>query len=122
MKSLYLLLLLTQNGAGDINAAFVNSDSMAACERSRLMVEAIFKSRSIPVLYQQCLLSDLRFSPFEHADTTRVERNHYMIVPPADGNDLRIEPMGDQQGCLALSRQVKPATAYCASSVQSLRE
>ncbi|MEJ2454409.1 MAG: hypothetical protein P8103_09665 [Candidatus Thiodiazotropha sp.] len=122
MTSLYLLLLLTQNGAGDVNAAFVNSDSLASCEGSRLMVEAIFKSRSIPVLYQQCLLSDLRFSPFQHADSTRVERHHYLIVPPADGIDLRIEPMGDQQGCLAVRRQVKPATVYCASSVQFLLE
>ncbi len=122
MKSLYLLLLLTQNGAGDINAAFVNSDSLESCEQSRLLVEAIFKSRSIPVLYQQCLPSELRFSPFQHADSTRVERHHYLIVPPGEGSDLRIEPMEGQQGCLAQRRQVEPMTAYCASSVQGLLE
>ena len=120
MKTLYLLLLLTQNGAGDINAAFVNSGSPEGCEQSRLMVEAIFESRSIPVLYQRCLVSGLRFSSFEHADSTRALRHHYLIVPPTDNAELRIEPMVDHSSCLAALDEVSGRHAYCASSVQRL--
>jgi hypothetical protein len=118
MKSLYLLLLLTQNGAGDINAAFVSGKSPEACEQSRQMVEAIFRSRAIPVLYQQCLPSNLRFSPFSHADSTRIERYSYLIIPPTNNNTLIIKNMRDIKSCLALSGQSKTTMSYCASSIQ----
>lgn len=120
MKSLYLLLLLTQNGAGDINAAFVSSNSPEACEQSRLMVETIFRSRAIPVLYQQCLRSNLRFSPFAHADSTQVTRYNYLIVPPANNKALKIISIPDHKGCLEQRGKSESFTSYCASSIQKI--
>ena len=119
MSTLYLLLLLSQNGAGDINASFVNSNGPEACRQSMLLGESIFTSRRIPLLYRGCMPSSQRFTPFAHSDTTQVERYHYLIR--VEGERFGIEPMR-RDACMAQARQAEGAGYYCASSIQRLLE
>ena len=118
MKTLYLLLLLTQNGAGDINAAFVSADSMDACEQSRQKVAAIFQSSRIPILYQKCQQSDQRFSPFWHANSSASERQFYLIELLQEGEGFKITPVEDYTACRKKPRLTPSEQTYCASSVQ----
>ena len=42
MKTLFLLVLLTRNDAGDINASFVNTNTLAQCRQKEALVEGVF--------------------------------------------------------------------------------
>ena len=120
MGTLYLLLLLSQNGAGDINASFVNSESLARCEQSMLLVQRIFTSRDIPLLYRGCMLSPLRFTPFSHSDTSAVTRHHYLIS--TDGDRFSVEPAANRAECMEKRVQRQGEGVYCATSTQQLRK
>ena len=116
MKMLYLLVVLTQNGAGDINAAFVNTDSFEQCEQKTRLLENMFIASNIPVLKKYCQPSNLRFSEFEHAASSAMIRYFYLVE--FDQNKLTIDAMKNWQSCM---RQVKDNTSesrYCVSSVQ----
>jgi len=119
MEMLYLLLVLTRNGAGDVSAAFVNSESLESCRVSQAMVEGIFVSQGIPLVYSECRPSPLRFTPFEHVDTTRARRYHYLIEPQASTPQIR--PVPDWPSCRKAERQGPgERRIYCASSTQQL--
>jgi len=119
MEMLYLLLVLTRNGAGDVSAAFVNSESLEACRVSQAMVEGIFVSQGIPLISSECRLSPLRFTPFEHVDTTRARRYHYLIDPQASTPQIR--PVPDWKRCReGESQRPGERRIYCASSTQRL--
>ena len=118
MKTLYLLLLLTQNGAGDINAAFVSAEGMDACEQSRQKVAAIFESSRIPILYQQCQPSEQSFSPFWHANSSATERQFYLIELLKEGEGFKITPVKDYGACREKQSLIPSGQTFCASSVQ----
>jgi len=116
---LYLLLVLTRNGAGDISAAFVNSDSLEACRASQTMVEAIFTSQQIPLLYSDCRPSAQRFTPFEHVNTSRVRRYHYLVE--LGSSTPKIQPMADWPSCRRAEQNgAQGNPVYCVSSTQRL--
>ena len=79
MKTLFLLITLTQNGAGDINASFVNTQTLQQCQQKLLMLEGVFNGSDIPVIESRCIKSDLQFSEFGHASTASKIRNYYLI-------------------------------------------
>ena len=120
MHTLYLLLLLSQNGAGDINASFVNSDSLEQCRQSMALVEGIFSARKIPMLYRGCMPSPLRFTPFAHSDTSNVTRYHYLIT--VDGAQFNVEPLQSRTDCMERRRRSDSERVYCASSIQRIIE
>ncbi len=116
MKALFLLVLLSQNGAGDINAAFVNTQSMAQCEQKAAMVRGIFASARIPILGYRCQKSELRFTPFGHVSSSRAPRHFYLIRFGSD--KVEIQAATGWRDCMAAAAE-KPHH-YCASSVQRL--
>lgn len=119
MKILFLLMVLTQNGAGDINASFVNTDSLEQCRQKALMVENIFSAANIPILESRCLQSDLSFSEFDHASSSRMIKNFYLIHLGRD--TLQIKTMPDWRSCKDLEKTAAGhGKIYCSSSVQSL--
>ena len=79
MKTLFLLITLTQNGAGDINASFVNTETLQQCQQKAMMVEGVFKGSNIPVIESRCIESDLQFSEFGHASNASEIRNYFLI-------------------------------------------
>ena len=120
MKTLFLLITLTQNGAGDINASFVNTETLEQCQQKILLVEGVFLASNIPVLESRCIKSDLQFSEFGHASTSSKIRNFYLIN--FDEEIVRISVMPDWYTCMDQQKtREKQGRVYCSSSVQSIQ-
>lgn len=118
METLFLMLLLTQNGAGDINAAFVSAETMDACELSRQRVAAVFESSRIPILYQKCQQSELRFTPFWHANSSATQRQFYLVELLQEGESFQITQVKDYWACREKRGVNQSGQTLCASSVQ----
>ena len=119
MKTFFLLIILTQNGAGDINASFVNTETLLQCQQKALMVESVFKASSIPVIESRCIRSDLKFSEFSHASSSGMIRNFYLVH--VDDDSIDIKQMPDWQSCKAQEKQgIEKGRLFCSSSVQSM--
>ncbi|MCB1754024.1 MAG: hypothetical protein KDJ38_00790 [Gammaproteobacteria bacterium] len=116
VAELFLLLVLTRNGAGDINAAFVHAPTLEACEMHQTLTQSIFVAAGVDVIESRCGKSRLRFSEFNHAASSSMIRNFYTI--DLQGAGLAIEAAGDWPRCQEKSLQ--KAGLICASSVQSL--
>lgn len=119
--TLYLLLVLSQNGAGDIHASFVNSATLSDCRSSQAMVQGIITSQGIPIVYGECMRSTLKFTPFNHATSSRAEHYFYVINVNKAGS-IRIQQMKQWKQCMAVQRRQQEAgrSSYCASSTQRL--
>jgi len=119
VKILFLLIVLTQNGAGDINASFVNTDTLEQCRQKALLVEGVFKGADIPVIESRCIRSELRFSEFRHASTSSIIRNFYLVH--IDDESVVITLIPDWKSCKQQEKQgVEKGRLFCSSSVQSL--
>lgn len=119
MKTLYLLIILTQNGAGDINASFVNTETLEQCQQKALMIESVFKASKIPVIENRCIHSDLKFSNFSHASSSGMIRNFYLVH--VDDDSIDIKQMPDWKSCKQQEKQdVEQGQLFCSSSVQSM--
>ena len=119
MKTLFLLIILTKNGAGDINASFVNTETLAQCQQKALMVEGVFIGSNIPVSESRCIKSELQFSAFGHAAMSSQIRNFYLLT--FDEKTVSISAMPDWRTCMDQQNQgMTQGSVYCASSVQSL--
>ena len=120
MKLLFLLVLLTRNGAGDTNASFVNTENLVQCQQKELTVKGIFLTANIPILESQCIRNELRFSEFGHASTSSMVRHFYLIQ--FDNEVVRIDKMPDWRSCMQQQQQKEgQGRVYCSSSVQSLQ-
>ena len=120
MKTFFLLIVLTQNGAGDINAAFVNTQTLEQCQQKALLVESVFSASDIPVLESRCIESPLRFSEFGHASSSSKINNFYLIHLDEKGVEITKTP--DWYSCMEQQKNaLKPANVFCSSSVQSLQ-
>lgn len=118
MKTLFLLITLTQNGAGDINASFVNTRTLAQCQQKMTVVESVFTSSHIPVLESRCIKSDMQFSEFGHASASSKIRYFYLVS--VDEKNLQISAMPDWHECIKEKKASQQARVYCSSSVQSI--
>ncbi len=119
--TLYLLLVLSQNGAGDIHASFVNSATLTDCRSSQAMVQGIISSQGISQVYGECVPSTLKFTAFNHLNSTRAVRYFYLINVDGTGS-IGIQPMQRWEPCMTAQRQQQQAgkSSYCASSTQRL--
>ncbi|TNF94267.1 MAG: hypothetical protein EP297_12210 [Gammaproteobacteria bacterium] len=120
MKTLFLLIILTQNGAGDISASFVNTETLEQCQNKTLMLEAVFTASNIPIVENHCIKSDLRFSKFRHASSSNATRYFYLVKV---GNEMvEVEQMPDWRECMTRAKMNTGLDkVYCSSSVQSLQ-
>lgn len=119
MKTLFLLVLLSQNGAGDINASFVNTETLPQCQQKERLVQGVFASANIKIAESRCIESDLRFSAFAHAETSKLTRHFYLIH--FDRAAVEIHPMPDWRSCMQKQRQgVEQGRIYCSSSIQTI--
>ncbi len=120
MKTLFLLITLTQNGAGDINASFVNTETLEQCQQKALLLEGVFKASNIPVIESRCIKSDLQFSEFGHALNSSKIQNFYLVY--LDEEAVLISAVSDWYSCMDQQKNaVKQGRVYCSSSVQSIR-
>lgn len=119
--TLFLLLVLSQNGAGDIHASFVNSATLTDCRLSQAMVQGIISSQGISQVFAECVPSTLKFTAFNHLGSTRAVRYFYLIN--VDGTEsIGIQPMQQWKACMAAQRHQQQVgkSSYCASSSQRL--
>ena len=120
VETLFLLIVLTQSGAGDINASFVNTKTLEQCQQKALMVESVFLTSNIPVLESRCIDNTLQFSEFGHASSSSKINNFYLIH--LDEKKVGITKTPDWYYCMEQQKNaVKSGTLYCASSVQSIQ-
>lgn len=119
MKTLFLLVLLTRNAAGDINASFVNTETPALCREKAQLVAGVFQGAGIPVIESRCIRSELKFSEFQHAASSSMTRNFYLIHVTDDQVD--ITPVKDWRTCRQREKQgIETGQLYCSSSVQTI--
>ncbi|HHC71436.1 MAG TPA: hypothetical protein ENK54_00945 [Thiotrichales bacterium] len=116
--ALFLLVLLTRNGAGDIHAAFVEAGNRDACVARERMVRALFAGSGIPVVGGGCFESTLRFTPFRHAEGSRRVRHFYTIRLGEER--VEILPARDWASCLRAARLDPAGDLLCAGSAQRL--
>ncbi len=120
MKILFLLITLTQNGAGDINASFVNTETLDQCQQKALMVESVFTTSNIAVIESRCVKSELQFSEFGHASSASKIRNFYLLT--VDDKTIQVSAMPDWRSCMKQERSAaEKSRVYCSSSVQSIQ-
>ena len=121
MNLLFLLVLLSRNGAGDINVSFVNTETLAQCQQKQLLVKGIFSSANIPIAESRCIGSELRFSEFGHASSTSMIRHFYLIHFRKEAVD--IQKMPDWRSCMKeQAHGTDQGRVYCSSSIQSLEQ
>ena len=121
MKTLFLMVLLSQNGAGDINASFVNTETLAQCQVKQKVIQGIFSTAKLPVLVNRCIKSELRFTEFQHSTSSSTPRHFYRVG--VEGERLDIVRMPNWRSCMNAQRQsIVPGKVYCSSSIQKLSE
>ena len=119
MKELFLMILLTQNGAGDISASFVNTNTLEECHQKRLVVEGIFNTARIRILESRCTPSNLRFSEFAHAESTRQQRYFYLVN--VEEESVEVQSMPNWKQCMEAEQfSTAESKTYCASSIQTV--
>ena len=116
MNTFFLLILLTQNAAGNVSASFVGTDSREQCEVKQKVVEGIFSTARVKILESHCVPGRYRFSEFGHATSSASKRYFYWI----DFNAMPVEITGapDWRSCMEQEAEIDRAGFYCASSIQ----
>ncbi|HEC17109.1 MAG TPA: hypothetical protein ENI99_11150 [Sedimenticola sp.] len=121
MKTFFLLVLLSQNGAGDINASFVNTETLAQCRQKQALVKGVFSSANIPIIASRCIRSGLQFSKFAHTASSGKTRYFYLVRFTKEA--VTIRKMPGWRSCMAKQEEGRgQGPVYCASSVQWLEE
>jgi len=119
MKIFFLLILLTRNGAGDINASFVNTKTLQQCQQKSLMLANVFTASNISVVGSRCIQSSLQFSDFAHASSSNLKRYFYRIN--FDAKTMKVDSMPDLRTCMnQLKNYNQSGRVYCSSSIQSI--
>jgi hypothetical protein len=80
MNITFLLVLLTLGDAGQINAAFVNTDSLNACQNKSKMLSEVISTAGTKILENRCFASEFIFSKFSHAQPSEAVGYNYNIV------------------------------------------
>jgi len=120
MKTLFLLIVLTRNGAGDINASFVNTQTQEQCQQKIQVVEAVFRAAGIAVIESRCIKNKQVFSGFEHALNSADIRYFYYI--DLQEISVSILPMANWRQCMDTQKvNAGKAGGYCCSSVQAVQ-
>ncbi len=76
----HVLVILTLLGDGQLSAAFVNTDSRAACEQRSAAIGAVLRQGAAQVQQMRCVASPLRFTRFSHADAATAPRHAYRMT------------------------------------------
>jgi len=79
MSSGFLLIVLTVLDGGNLSAAFVNTDSLAECERRSAIVQSILTESRSPFKQLVCRRSAARFEPFAHGMPADSPRWSYLV-------------------------------------------
>lgn len=113
MSANILMLILTLAEGGLYSAAFVNTGSVAECERRAATVRAILQTGPTQIERIDCLPSEARFEPFVHGAGQAGARHFYRIH--LDAGRVRVERRQADAGC-----RPEPGQVYCVTSGQKM--
>lgn len=113
MTANILMLILTLAEGGLYSAAFVNTDSMADCQRRAATVQAILEAGGTQIERIACRPSRARFEPFVHGAGQAGERRSYLIR--IDETQASVEPLQPGAACDTAGAD----SVYCATSGQA---
>jgi len=114
MKLGFLMIVMTLLENGQLSAAFVNTDTLADCERRANAIRMILSGQNVPIKDLVCRSSAAKFEPFSHgAPSTQA----HSYVVSFDEREAWITPRTDDASCEA--GPAKPIR-YCATSAQKL--
>jgi hypothetical protein len=123
MNTTFLLVLLVLGDGGQMNASFVNTDSLNTCQNKSQTLDAILSTSNFEIIENRCVSSKIIFSKFEHSEKKKAAYYNY-FVSMIDEN-LLIKRSEDQVECLAEKEKLALANngnVYCVTSSQKMTE
>jgi len=121
MNTVFLLVLLTLSDAGQINASFVNTDSLNACQNKSKMLGAVILTLGTKILENRCFASELNFSKFSHGQSKQAVRYNYNIVLNDDRVD--VSQSKNKMECIINKEKLmltNDGEVYCTTSKQQI--
>jgi hypothetical protein len=122
MQQLFLLVILTMSEAGGLSAAFVGTETRAACEARGKAIRPILDGAKVDVKEFVCLPSSQRFQRFKHGASADTPRVFYRLALTADS--VSIAQVNSPDACTATAQPGAAgppgARIYCASSTQPM--
>ena len=121
MNTAFLLVLLTLADAGQINAAFVNTDSLIACQTKSNMLGAVISVSGTKVVESRCFTSTLTFSKFSHEQVKESVRSSYLISLADE--TVNIKQSKNKMACIVGKEKlglVDQGEVYCTTSSQHI--
>lgn len=106
-----LMVVLTLSNGGQLSAAFVNTPTLADCEKRAAVVRGILDKGNVKITQIICRSSNIQFEPFAHGAEDDVKRHAYIVS--FDDRSATIEPVAS---CDA--RSMTGEGRYCATSSQ----
>ncbi|KAF3977091.1 MAG: hypothetical protein HFP77_08795 [Methylococcales symbiont of Iophon sp. n. MRB-2018] len=98
MNTAFLLVLLTLGDVGQINAAFVNTKSLIACQTKGKMLGVVISASGTEIVKNSCFKSDLMLSKFSHSQAEKKKaRTSYLIV--MEEQDIEIRESKNRMYC-----------------------
>lgn len=113
MSSAFLMIVLTLSNGGQLSAAFVNTETLAACEKRAAVVSDILSKGNVKIRQIACRPSDLQFEPFAHGTPDDAKRHAYVIS--INDKSATVEQVAS---CAAANAAGEGR--YCATSTQKL--
>jgi len=121
MSVAHVLVILTLLADGQMSAAFVNTESAAACEARAGSVGAVLRQGGADVKQLRCIPSELRFVRFSHAKAQSAPRHAYELV--LGEASLALNPQTSVAECEAFLRRADAPSEVervCVPATQSL--
>jgi hypothetical protein len=122
MTASFLLMLLTLGDTGQINAAFINTQSLITCQAKSKMLEAMMNTSNIKIIKNSCFETSLLFSKYSHEKRMQEVPNSYLIS--ITDKDIQISPSKNKMACIVdkekLTLKSQQEEVYCTTSTQKL--
>lgn len=122
MNTAFLLVLLTMGDAGQINAAFVNTDSLISCQMKSKMLGAVISSSGTEIIENRCFASDLKFPKFSHKQKEDALRYSYVIS--LAGDEIEVSQAKNKMECIVNKEKFElenKGDVYCTTSTQKIK-
>lgn len=123
MNTTFLLVLLALGDGGQINAGFVNTDSLNLCQNKSKILSAVISTSGSEIIENRCISSELVFSKFDHSEEEKTVRYSY-YVSLIDEN-IVIKQFNNQAECVAEKKKqasVNSGNVHCVTSSQKMME
>jgi hypothetical protein len=113
MTPAFLMIVLTLSSGPQLSAAFVNTSTLAECEKRAAVVRGILEKGNVEIKQMVCRSSDVQFEPFAHGTEDDAKRFSYVIS--FDDKSANVKSVASCEATNAAGEE-----RYCATSTQKL--